>query len=521
MNHSIIERIFPHPPGSHTPPAIVLGDYEEREPSAATPKRWTAPSAASSSSAIAVKSPPLSASTLHYEDAFLPVERAAKALQRNIQTYLDAQSERLTAHARHDEDDGDNLSSVASPSLSASLNRSTTTTSWRRDAGIKTVPIRQPPRQKISLRGSRRGLARAMDQLVQLKEQELRIIERESQGRERALQQTEAFKSKKTSLQAEIEAMKGEDNKAAATSLREAADRVQAEIGELEKRLIELRTRHAHLVDHAQQLENAHDSKLSSYTSSLALLEKEMAQFLRTPPVRSSLSAEHGSTTSATGAAGMYALRPDRRTLEMAQEQWEREQSQLAQRKADVESERGALEQGARLWQDTVQKISDYEQELGKLLDTLVADVSSALTRAESRGWNLLICCLGAELEALQEARVLLGGGSDGLGEGDQPSKDSAVAATEAADLLNGIDTSPGGVAGGAKASVSNESLEDTLRAFHKDSEKEDMLRAFDKDSEKEDVLQHTDHSHVWQKEHVEADTDNDEPSPDFLVSHS
>ncbi|RMZ79216.1 hypothetical protein DV738_g3526, partial [Chaetothyriales sp. CBS 135597] len=500
MNQSIIERIFPHPPGSRSrvqslayggstpradtpPPAIVLGDYEEGKST--------------------IKAPPLSASTLHYEDAFLPVERAAKALQRNIQTYLDAQSERLATHARHNDDYGvdDDVSSAASPSPSTSLNRSTAM-SWRQPAGIKTVPIRQPPQKKISLRGSRRGLARAMDELVQLKEQELRIIERESQGRERALQQTEAFKSKRISLQAGIEALRGEDNQAAASSLREAAHRVEAEIGELEKRLIELRTRHAHLIDHAQQLENAHDSKLSSYTSSLALLEKETAQFLRAPPVRSSLSAE---------PAGMYALRPDRRTLDMAQEQWEHEQSQLAQRKADAESELGALEQGAGLWRDSVQKISDYEQELGKLvktnggsnntasenwsrlltqLDTLVADVSSALAVAESRGWNLLICCLGAELEALQEARVLLGGGSstDGLGEDSQPSKESTLVTTEAVDLLNGIDASLGGV----KVNGSNESLEDTLH-----------------------------HAHGWQKEHVEADTDNDEPSPDFLVSHS
>ncbi|RMZ88670.1 hypothetical protein DV736_g4097, partial [Chaetothyriales sp. CBS 134916] len=435
--------------------------YTEAEDGASTTKATLSP--VSSSSSIAVKPPPLSASTLHHEDAFLPVERAAKALQRNIQIYLDAQCERLAAHGGGEDD----VSSVTSASPSASPNRSVVRP-LRRAAGLKTIPIRQPPQKKISLRGSRKGLATAMDELALLTEQELRIIARETGGRERALQQMETLAGKKASLEAEILAMESEDNTAAPTSLRTEAGRVEAEICELEKRLIELRTRHGHLIDQAQQLENGLDSKLSSYTSSLALVEKDIGQFLRTPPVPSSLASADDAPTSG-GGGGMYALRPDRRTLDMAQEQWLREQSQLGQRKADVEAERSALEQGAQLWRDTVQKIDDYEHEVRKVLDVLVAHVSSVLATAESRGWNLLICCLGAELEALQQARVLLGGGGDG----GQPSKQSPAAvapnATERdddppADLINGTNPSAS-VMGGIKGSSSNESLQDTLRA--------------------------------------------------------
>ncbi|RMZ75972.1 hypothetical protein DV737_g5040, partial [Chaetothyriales sp. CBS 132003] len=431
---SIIERIFPHSPrprsrlqsslyddagAASASRPIALRDYEDR--------------------GLPATKPTLPAPTLHHEDAFLPVERAAKALQRNIQAFLDAQSERLATHAGGEDDVCPNRSTATA-----------TATASRRPAGLKTIPIRQPRQKKISLRGSRRGLARAMDELVQLKELELRIIDRESRGRERALQQTQAFAGKKASLEAEILAMNSEDNKTAAPqSLRAEADRVDAEIRELEKRVMELRTRHAHLIDQAQQVENALDSKLSSYTSSLALVEKDIRQFLRTPPVPSSLACADDASTSA-GGGGMYALQPDRRTLDMAQEQWVREQSQLAQRNAEVEDERGALEEGARLWRDTVQKIGDYEDEL----DALVAHVSSALATAEGRGWNLLICCLGAELEALQQAQ----GADDDADPGP------------VADLLNGTTSDTGtGVAAASrrfKASSSNESLQDTLRAF-------------------------------------------------------
>ena len=346
MDKSIFERIFPHSPSTVLPqyydrddlpsglrdasplPRISLKDSSHRSRKSLSPN----------SPRVSLKAAPLSASTIHHNDPFLPVERAAKSLQRNIQAFLDAQSEGLNASIGGEDD----LSSVGSPTPTPSI-----ATPTRSHAGLKTVPIRQPPTKKITLRGARKGLARAMEDFAQLKDEELRIIDAESRNRELALQQTKKFEDKKQSLESEIDSISGEDAIIGAAALRDEANKVEAETRELEHRLFEMRSRHRNLVTQAEQLENSVDSKLSSYKSSLRLVEKDVKQFLKTPPVSSSLSNFDESEST---RGGMYALKPERRTLDMAQEQWNTEQNSLALRKADVEDEQHALQEGARLW---------------------------------------------------------------------------------------------------------------------------------------------------------------------------
>ncbi|KAI9881897.1 MAG: hypothetical protein M1823_006391, partial [Watsoniomyces obsoletus] len=129
---------------------------------------------------------PLSGSIVHHENPFLPVERAAKALQRTIQSYLDAQSEGLNASLTGTGQD--DLSSVGSLTPTPSV-----TTPTRDNKTPRTIPVRQPKLRKTSLRGARRGLGTAMEDFARLKEEELSIIDSESASRQSALKKARGF----------------------------------------------------------------------------------------------------------------------------------------------------------------------------------------------------------------------------------------------------------------------------------------------------------------------------------------
>ena len=538
MNKSFIERIFPHSPSS------VLPRYEDDTPSQASTSRSPprirlreSPDSASGSPASqhALQAAPMSASIVHQFDPFLPVDRAAKALQRTIQSLLDAQSDglntSLTGVGTED------ISSVGSPTPTPSL-----ATPSRSNSMPKTIPVRQPAPKKTSLRGARRGLNKAMEEFAQLKEEELNIITSEASSRENALKKSRRFQQKKDSLIEQMEAIQGEESATNAASLRAEADKVKVEIQHLESRLFELRARYRQLITQADQFSNSLESKLSSYRSSLALVEKDVKQFLRHPPVSNSLplfddiSSDHG---------GMHSLKAERRTLEMAQDQWVAEEELLSNRKADVESEREALREGASIWRDATRRISEFEKSLREVLkdppaqangleestnsedrhaalllqlDRLIASLQDDLGTAESNSWNLLICCLGAELEALEQGRVLLGGApepslqknANGTKPEGQPNDPDEEASNHPDDLLNGaILNSPG--------AGSNQSLEDTLKAFGDGTESKG----------KQPVRLDQSSSPIFETPPARSKTldsrdesEDDDPGPDFLLSH-
>lgn len=431
MHKSFIERIFPHAPDGGLP------RYEDESPARTSTSDAAmriqmrdsslSPSARSPSRKY-VQASPLSASIGHHDNPFLAVERAAKALQRTIQSYLDAQSDGL--HASLADTGPDDHSSVGSPTPTPS-----TATPSRSSSLPKTVPVRQPVPRKITLRGARRGLSKAMEEFAQLRQEELGIIDSESASRQSALKRGKRFQEKRSSLIREMDSIRGEDSATQATTYRQEADKIKTEIQAIEATLFELRARYRQLITQADQHENTIDSKLSSYKSSLSMVENDMKQFLRHPPVDHTLPLFEESSPS---QGSMYALKPERRTLEMAQDQWTAERELLAHRKADVETERQALQEGVKIWREATRRISEFEKTLRHALrhppvtttgsaessssnyedqhsallsqlNDLIASLQADLATAESNSWNLLICCLGAELEALDQGRILLG----------------------------------------------------------------------------------------------------------------
>ncbi|KIW94478.1 uncharacterized protein Z519_04454 [Cladophialophora bantiana CBS 173.52] len=540
MKKSFIERIFPHPPGSirslpryeddfsvsssrsdATCPRILLQDAT----SPSSSPDWRRTASASPSSPAPQK---LSSSLVRHNDPFLPVERAAKSLERTFQSLLDAQSEGLSAGsiATTQVDDS---SSVGSPTPTPSILSASTRTGA--ESGPRTIPIRQPESKKITLRGARRGLAKSMKEFAALREWELSLIDREIVARDKALKQASDLGNRKKLLEDEIHRIKTEEGP---VGLRSEIEAVEVEIRRLETTLLELRSKHRILVNQLRETESSRDSELSSYMESLALSENQVKSFLRRPPIQQSLISGQD--------LGMYALKPERRTLQIAQEQWTSEVEMLGQRKASAESERNALEEGLRLWRDVVKRIGEFERELkaqtqelsqSRLqwpgangadylevapaavagdtsmhlvltkLSTLISSLEEDLELAESKNWNLLNCAIGAELAAFRQAHDLLqrttnvssmttnGQLSDGdsvnrFEDPNRPAHDEGQGDECNADLLRddplptSRTRSPG--------ESSNQSLEDTLRQFGdplnkgKQKEEDDPVRGLELD---------------------------------------
>ncbi|KAK2074093.1 hypothetical protein P8C59_008326 [Phyllachora maydis] len=167
--------------------------------------------------------------------------------------------------------------------------------------------------------------------------------------------------------------------------------------------------------------------------------------------------AADGAADGDDAGAEFLRLRPERRTPAMARAWWEREVAILSRRKAAVDAERAALADGAAVWRAVVRLVSEFEAGLyhdlygshdnsngtdapddgkpsrspapsskargkhkaactpaGALRAQLAkmrpvqAALAAHLATAEARGWNPLVCAVGAELAAFQQGEALL-----------------------------------------------------------------------------------------------------------------
>ena len=243
---------------------------------------------------------------------------------------------------------------------------------------------------------------------------------------------------KQEGLHAAIERISNQDSSHKAEEFRAEEQTLGREILELEERLQQMKNRQRYLLREIQALDNRTQAKLSSYQESLHLAEKEAREWLARPPSR--LEKERGRGKKED--EGMWDLPKERRTLEMAKEwaQGEEEESRL--RVEGCEKEKEALEKGGQVWRDVRGIVSDVEKSLRgemslqasrkwskdeegettergamtRILDNMEvarAKIERKLKLAEDREWRLLVCCIGAELEALIEGMDVLKGALD------------------------------------------------------------------------------------------------------------
>ncbi|KAJ5824146.1 hypothetical protein N7447_006486 [Penicillium robsamsonii] len=363
------------------------------------------------------------AASIYHHDPLLHVERQTKHIQRNLQLLIDAQSEGL-------------LSVLAGPQrdqISARTLTPTLPSNGSRPQSPSTVPPRQPTPKKIGLRAAREGIFQSIYDLLKLREEEREILTSQTNERDNALHDIQSFMSRRNGLEDAITTIHGDKESRRSKQLEEEARNLETDIHELETRLYEMKAKHRHVVNEISQISNSVDAKLSSYTESLSLLDSDIRNYLRDPPIQP-LSQSSGEST-------FHSLNPKRRTLDMAQEHWKTEQVSLHSRQQKVDAEILALEDGGGVWKQAVSDVTGFEKRLQanmqhyvemttpttqsegttpagyreglvkSILDDLERTthrIESHLELAEDKDWKLLVCCIAAELEALREARSLL-----------------------------------------------------------------------------------------------------------------
>ena len=272
-----------------------------------------------------------------------------------------------------------------------------------------------------------------MHDFAALKQEEERVLDLQIQQRKDALDQVDAFTAKQEALQSEIASISSESGTQSASDLRAEANNLDVQVRELEDKLFEMKARHRHLIDQAQQLESSVQSKLSSYNASLDLIDKDIKRFLARPPiVQPSSASTRPSTNGDISPESFYSLHLQRRTLDLASEHWQTERETLTRRKEAIRHEQRALHDGGRIWLEVVTEIQTFERHLKAQMQKLshgsisqherdegMMDVLSSMDKtiqllerrlreAEEKDWKLLLCCIGAELEAFREGREIL-----------------------------------------------------------------------------------------------------------------
>ncbi|KAK4447815.1 hypothetical protein QBC34DRAFT_408932 [Podospora aff. communis PSN243] len=395
------------------------------------------------------------------------LQRRERSLQNELQLLLDAQSAGLAA----------NLDPAGAPSsrsdVSDAGSSTPTTTLQTTDSPVRRsrvileeparvtqtgalIPVRQPRKKPLGLRGARAGLARNIALLADLKVEEDASLTAALSTRKKALAQLRKLSARRAGIAEELRALEAEEEEPLARELRELGEEhngVTAEIAELEERLVGLRNRRRWLDGRIEDVRNRREAGLSGYKGALREVEGRVSALLSKPPIKpldfeaiaaprtqGSESGSHAGepVEQSPDGAEFLRLRPERRTLEMARDWWESEVAILERRKEEVDRERLALEEGVEVWKAAARLVTDFEAELRQEMKTNFSDhgggtnktslpspeqamhaqlekmatviqgLEDRLHLAEDKGWNLLICAIGAELAAFKEAEYLL-----------------------------------------------------------------------------------------------------------------
>ena len=501
--------LFAGPPPPIATSQMFYRDEEDQDTSHAVPRHLDASSFARNINSVlfdrGTASPNRSRdrNTGSKPDAvWLNLQHRERALQKDLQHLLDAQSAGLAANLNPDAppssaqsvaSDASGRSTVRNPSSHGestprrhvTFDPTPTTTTL---SGT-LVPVRQPRPKPLGLRAARSGLARTIALLADLKAEEDAQLATALGARKQALSQLRRWSARRAGIAEELRALEEDGDEPLGRELRaleEERDAVKGEIAELEERLVGLRRRGKVLDARVEEVGSRREAGLSGYRGALREVDGRILGLLVRPGVKP-LDGEAfagvggGDEGEGAGPGGVefLRLRPERRTAEMARDWWEGEVAILERRKRDVDMEKAALEEGVVVWKGAVKLVSDFEVELRKemkgngeagekdngkgkgregrqtsppspekamfsQLDKMRAvmdGLQEHLQVAEEQGWNLLICAIGAELEAFRQAESMLrealrAAGFD-VGPADHENGDATPLAEGSASLRN------------------------------------------------------------------------------------
>ncbi|KAF5618540.1 cellular myosin heavy chain type a [Fusarium sp. NRRL 52700] len=379
------------------------------------------------------------------------LQRREKALERDIQQLLDHQALGLAAgsgdggsESNFGGDTGTGESTFYSTATSKSRMMNSLHMPVRSAPDGSVIPVRQPaPSKPRGLRSARAGLQRAMAALSDLKAEENSHLNTALGQRKDALAYLDKLSKRRDDIYAELHALEDDEEEPLGQELRELGAEQQAldhDIRLLEEKLISMRNRRRWVREKIEDVKNRREAGLSGYRAAGRDVDTEVRALIQKPPVTpldiDALGA--GEKPRAKENIDMLRgteflqLRPERRTVEMARTWWQGEIAVLERRKAQISEDRQALIEGSEVWSEVTGLVAQFEARLRELIkasqagdadeepqqaairdqlsqmDTVVEELGKRLQLAESKHWNLLICAIGAELEAFLEAKALL-----------------------------------------------------------------------------------------------------------------
>ena len=307
------------------------------------------------------------------------------------------------------------------------------------------IPVRQPKsNQPRGLSSARMGLRRSISALAQLKTEEVAQVDDALAERRKALSQLNRLSMRREIASTELHTLEEDEQEPLGQELRELGaryDSITEEIRQLEEKLVGMRNQRRWLRGRIDDVQNRREAGLSGYRGTLKQVDSEVATLMRRPPIQPldlDLAQQHGHTRAeSTGGLEFLRLIPERRTVDMARSWWESEISILEQRKTQIKADREALDEGGAMWADVMTLVSDFESRLRQVLkgeqpsssakgkervrtieelireqlpemEKVVGQLEEHQHFAEDKGWNLLICAIGAELEAFMKAQEML-----------------------------------------------------------------------------------------------------------------
>lgn len=343
-------------------------------------------------------------------DDLLALQRRARHLEQQLQELLDAQADGLAGGLSGKDTIPDDLLSNGSTTPTVSSIRSG-------DRNAENGNGHLPHKKKVSLNAARLGISRRIRQLANIKAEELDFLDEDLRGLQITVEKTDTWSQKRARLEKKINDIEGDNTGARAQTLQTEASKLELDIRQKEEELWALKRQHRRILDELAATENSVEAKLSSYKTSLSILDREVLSFLARPP-----NADRVPLSSSP----FLTLPAKRRTLEMACEYWQDEYTRLAERCEEADTERGALDDGAVMWSDVVKKVVNYESSLQDYMQQAGRSTSPDLSRlleqmeatiryleekvgvATSRNWNLLVCAIGAELDAFRQGKDML-----------------------------------------------------------------------------------------------------------------
>ncbi|KAJ6788074.1 hypothetical protein PWT90_02521 [Aphanocladium album] len=392
------------------------------------------------------------------DSAWRAFGRRERAIEQEIQQLLDLQATGLIAGSGRLPDDRDDHSGTGSStptgtfyptatSKSRMMNSLHTPARANKDGNV--IPVRQPTGGKpLGLRSARAGLRKAMAALVELKQEEDAHVDAALSERKKALIHLSRLSVKRNGVSTELHELEDDEEEPLGKEIKELGTKYNSltqEIRQLEEKLMAMRNQRKFVREKMEEVQNRRDAGLSGYRGALKDIDAELQSIMMHPPIQpldpDVFSAPDlvGEDGEGSGGIEFLGLIPERRTPAMAKTWWEKEVEVLDKRRRQIIKERQALEEGSAMWREVTTLVTSFESSLRHLMktgisqtppsakgkekvpsqeslikdhlakmDDVVAQLEKCLGEAEAEGWNLLVCAVGAELEAFREAQDML-----------------------------------------------------------------------------------------------------------------